>query len=91
MRLRPPKPDRGLNYHDIDRVTDRYLRRFDPFLAPFESWPHDSFHWANARAGVASKRVVHGFRNAGLSVRRLNRAVLGATEAVERFATALRR
>lgn len=76
---------------DLDRVTDRYLRRFDPFVPPFDAgWPRDSFHWANARAKIASRRVAHGFRNAGLSMRRLGRIIDGTTEAVRGFADALR-
>lgn len=77
--------------HDIDAVTDRYLRRFDPFLPPAEmAWPRNSFHWANTRAGIASRRVTHGFRNAGLSVHRFARVMAAARDAVERLAETIR-
>jgi hypothetical protein len=80
-----------VNELDIDAVTDRYLRRY---AEPIDRdmgfvWPHDSFHWAMARADIACQRVTHGFRNAGLSMARFGRITYRTAQAMRDFADRL--
>lgn len=80
--------------HDIDLVTDRYLRRFGEPIDRGGTkfvWPHDTFHWAATRADLSATRVAHGFRNSGLSMKRFGRITVATTEAIERFAASFRR
>ena len=77
--------------HDIDAVTDRYLRRYDLGRGMGFVIPRDSFLWANTRAEIASRRVSHALRGAGVSTRTFGRAIQRAAEAMERFAASLRR
>lgn len=77
--------------HDIDAVTDRYLRRFgDPIDRGMGFvWPHDSFRWASTRADLAVARTGHAMRNAGLGLTRLGRAMDRSAEALRAFAASI--